>query len=118
MVAWVGGPPATDLSRLPRKELERRAVLSLATILSMKPAAIQRELVATFHHDWINDPFSRGVYSYSRVGGARACETLSRPVRDTIWFAGEAADRLGRTGTVHGAIDSGWRAAAGILRRR
>jgi monoamine oxidase len=118
MVAWVGGPPATELSRLPRTEIERRAVSSLATILSMKPAAIRRELVATFHHDWINDPFSRGVYSYSRVGGARACETLSRPVRDTIWFAGEAADRLGRTGTVHGAIDSGWRAAAGILRRR
>ncbi len=118
MAAWVGGPPATELSRLPRKELERRAVLSLATILSMKPAAIHRELVASFHHDWINDPFSRGAYSYSRVGGARACETLSRPVRDTIWFAGEAADRLGRTGTVHGAIDSGWRAATGILRRR
>jgi monoamine oxidase len=118
MVAWVGGPPATELSRLPRKELERRAVLSLATILSMKPVAISRQLVDTFHHDWINDPFSRGVYSYSRVGGARACETLSRPVRDTIWFAGEAADRLGRTGTVHGAIDSGWRAAAEILRRR
>jgi monoamine oxidase len=118
MVAWVGGPPATELSRLPRKEIERRAVLSLATILSMRPAAIRRELVATFHHDWINDPFSRGVYSYSRVGGARACETLSRPVHDTIWFAGEAADRLGRTGTVHGAIDSGWRAATGILRRR
>jgi monoamine oxidase len=118
MVAWVGGPPATELSRLPRKELERRAVLSLATILSMKPVAISRQLVGTFHHDWINDPFSRGVYSYSRVGGARACETLSRPVRDTIWFAGEAADRLGRTGTVHGAIDSGWRAAAEILRRR
>jgi len=118
MVAWVGGPPATQLSRLPRKEIERRAVSSLATILSTTPAAIRRELVATLYHDWINDPFSRGVYSYSRVGGARACETLSRPVRDTIWFAGEAADRLGRTGTVHGAIDSGWRAAAGILRRR
>jgi monoamine oxidase len=118
LVAWVGGPPASELSRLPLEELERRAISSLATILSMNPATVRRELVATFHHDWINDPFSRGVYSYSRVGGARACETLSRPVRDTIWFAGEAADRLGRTGTVHGAIDSGWRAAAEILRRR
>ena len=118
LVAWVGGPPATELSRLPLSELERHAVSSLATILSMKPATIRRQLVATFYHDWINDPFSRGVYSYSRVGGARACETLSRPVRDTIWFAGEAADRLGRTGTVHGAIDSGRRVAAGILRRQ
>jgi hypothetical protein len=54
----------------------------------MKPATVHREVVATFHHDWMNDPFSRGVYSYSRVGGARACETLSRPVRNTIWLAG------------------------------
>ena len=118
LVAWTGGPPAAELARLPFKEIERRAISSLATILSMKPATVRRELIATFHHDWINDPFSRGAYSYSRVGGADACVKLSRPVRDTIWFAGEAADRLGRTGTVHGAIDSGWRAADEILRRR
>jgi monoamine oxidase len=118
LVAWVGGPPASEMSRLSLKELERRAISSLASILSMTAAIVRRELVDTFYHDWINDPFSRGVYSYSRVGGATACEALSRPIRDTIWFAGEAADRLGRTGTVHGAIDSGWRAAAAILRRR
>jgi monoamine oxidase len=118
MVGWVGGPPAAEFSRLPRGELESLAIASIATVLGMKPAAIRREVAAVFYHDWINDPFSRGVYSYSRVGGATACETLSRPIRDTIWFAGEAADRLGRTGTVHGAIDSGWRAAAAILRRR
>jgi monoamine oxidase len=118
MIAWIGGPPATELSRLTLNELQQRAVASLSAILSMSPAAIRRELDAVFYHDWINDPFSRGVYSYSRVGGADACVKLSRPIRDTIWFAGEAADRLGRTGTVHGAIDSGWRAAGQILRRR
>lgn len=118
MVGWVGGPPAAEFSRLPRSELERLAIASIATVLGMKPAAVRREVAAVFYHDWINDPFSRGAYSYSRVGGATACETLSRPIRDTIWFAGEAADRLGRTGTVHGAIDSGWRAAAAILRKR
>ena len=105
------------MSRLPLPELERHALASLAVIFKMKAASLRRRLVATFHHDWINDPFSRGVYSYSRVGGANACITLSRAVRDTIWFAGEAADRLGRTGTVHGAIGSGWRAADEILRR-
>jgi monoamine oxidase len=117
LTAWRGGPVATEMSRLPIHELERRAVPSLAEILAMKPASLRRHLVTTFNHDWINDPFSRGVYSYSRVGGADACVTLSRPVHDTIWFAGEAADRLGRTGTVHGAIGSGWRAADEIIRR-
>ena len=117
LIAWRGGPVATEMSRLPMHELRRRAVASLAEIFAMKPAALRRRLVSTFNHDWINDPFSRGVYSYSRVGGDNACVMLSRPVHDTIWFVGEAADRLGRTGTVHGAIGSGWRAADEILRR-
>ena len=43
------------------KSSRRRAISSLATILEMKTATMRRELVATFHHDWINDPFSRGV---------------------------------------------------------
>ena len=117
LIAWRGGPVATEMSRLPVHELERQAIASLATIITMKPASLRRHVIATFYHDWINDPYSRGVYSYSRVGGANACVTLSRPARDTIWFAGEAADRLGRTGTVHGAIGSGWRTADEILRR-
>ena len=117
LVAWTGGPTATEMSGLTLGELEARAISSLAKIFGLKTATLKRELVATFHHDWINDPFTRGAYSYSRVGGADACVKLSRPVRDTIWFAGEAADRLGRTGTVHGAIDSGWRAAREIIER-
>ncbi len=117
LVAWAGGPAAVALSRLPVSELESKAASSLAAIFSMKPATVRREIAATFNHDWINDPFARGAYSYSRVGGDKACVELSRPVRNTIWLAGEAADRLGRTGTVHGAVDSGWRAAAEILRR-
>lgn len=111
LVAWVGGPRATELSRLPLADLEAHAVKSLATIFAMRPSGIRKRLAATFYHDWINDPFTRGVYSYSRVGGHRASVRLARPVHDTLWFAGEAADREGRTGTVHGAIASGWRAA-------
>jgi monoamine oxidase len=77
----------------------------------MRASSIRDRLCATYYHDWINDPFARGAYSYSRVGGHRASVRLAKPVQDTIWFAGEAADREGRTGTVHGAIASGWRAA-------
>jgi uncharacterized protein with NAD-binding domain and iron-sulfur cluster len=32
-----------------------------------------------------------------------------------LFFAGEAADAEGRTGTVHGAIGTGYRAAASVL---
>jgi monoamine oxidase len=50
------------------------------------------------------------------VGGAAAPGLLARPLGGTLFFAGEAADREGRTGTVHGAIATGRRAAREVLR--
>ena len=62
-------------------------------------------------HDWDADPHARGAYSYARVGGSQAAKTLARPVEGTLFFAGEATDTEGRTGTVEGALATGLRAA-------
>jgi monoamine oxidase len=67
-------------------------------------------------HDWVDDPFSRGAYSYPLVGGSDAAKILARPIQGTLFFAGEAMDSEMRSGTVHGAIGSGRRAARGVLR--
>jgi monoamine oxidase len=50
------------------------------------------------------------------VGGSDAARALSRPIDGTLFFAGEATDTEMRTGTVHGAIGSGRRAARSVLR--
>jgi monoamine oxidase len=71
---------------------------------------------AAWTHDWQHDSFSRGAYSYQAVGGSDAPTALARPVRGTLFFAGEACDVEGRTGTVHGAIASGRRAAEEVER--
>lgn len=44
-------------------------------------------------HDWQVDPFARGGYSYVKVGGQGARETLATPLEDTLYFAGEATRR-------------------------
>jgi monoamine oxidase len=116
LTAWCGGPPAMALAQRSDAELTAAAIESLAALFVMKPASIRERLRATFYHDWIHDPFARGAYSYAGVGGHRVPSRLARPVQETIWIAGEAADHEGRTGTVHGAIASGWRAADEILR--
>jgi monoamine oxidase len=67
-------------------------------------------------HDWDNDVFARGAYSYSLVGGSNAAAQFARGVEGTLWFAGEAADAEGRNGTVNGAVGSG-RAAAKAIRK-
>jgi uncharacterized protein with NAD-binding domain and iron-sulfur cluster len=43
---------------------------------------------------------------------------LASPVANTLFFAGEAAEVEGHSGTVHGAIRSGRRAAECILSSR
>ncbi|HEX3865193.1 MAG TPA: NAD(P)/FAD-dependent oxidoreductase, partial [Gemmatimonadaceae bacterium] len=63
LVAWRGGPGALELARLSSAELEARAVASLAEVFSMTPRAVRGQVGSTLHHDWINDPFSRGVYA-------------------------------------------------------
>src|SRR5262249_2380275 len=67
------------------------------------------ELEAAYVHDWLSDPFSRGAYSYVTAGAQSARRELAAPIRDTLFFAGEATDPEG--GTVTGALHRGERAA-------
>ncbi|MGA9470816.1 MAG: NAD(P)/FAD-dependent oxidoreductase [Terriglobales bacterium] len=89
---------------------------SLGRLLQASPALLREEFEAAYFHDWQNDPFSRGAYSYGKVGAVEAQQVLGAPLENTLFFAGEATDVSGNNGTVHGAIASGQRAAAEILR--
>jgi len=115
LIGWAGGPAAIALATYPGR-FASRAVRSLADVFGVTTRLIERHLVRTFAHDWTHDLFSRGAYSYPLVGGSDAAAALARPVGGTLFFAGEATDAEGRNGTVHGAIASGWRAAAQVRR--
>ncbi len=67
-------------------------------------------------HDWQNDPYARGGYSFVTVGGDDARKQLAAPLEDTLFFAGEATDTEGEATTVAGALQSGIRAAREVLR--
>jgi monoamine oxidase len=116
VVAWRGGPGARRLSQLPAGELEARALSAVARQLRISRQRMHQLVEAVWTHDWEHDAFARGVYSYSMVNGAHAPAALARPMRGTLFFAGEASDTEGGTGTVDGAIASGRRAAAQVLR--
>jgi monoamine oxidase len=116
LVGWMGGPLAWQMSALSDDEIVSRATTSLSTVLGTTRATVARRVRDYFTHNWMADPFSRGAYSYVTVGGSSAGTVLARPVRDTLFFAGEHAS-AGRNGTVDGAIASGRRAADQIVRR-
>jgi monoamine oxidase len=103
LIAWAGGPKA---QRISPKETLGAIEASLKSIFPRIP-----DPDAVYLHDWRRDPFARGAYSYVRVNGAGAREALQRPLVDTLFFAGEATNLEGESGTVSGALQSGLRAA-------
>jgi len=84
--------------------------------LPSRPAGWANALTLSIYHNWSNDPFARGAYSYPKVGGLEAARALAEPVGDTIFFAGEATDFQGASGTVHAALKSGTTTARKITR--
>ena len=141
LVGWTGGPNAEKLAArarrlaesglddeqhgesgardeqiasLDRGEILNVAIRSLQQIFGISESKLRELLVASYTHDWHSDPFARGAYAYLPVNGLEAQQALARPVDETLFFAGEATS-VGHIGTVHGAIESGQRAAREVL---
>ena len=115
LTAWMGGPQAEALASLTSDELADRALRVLARACAIPRARLGGMLAGVWYHDWHNDPFSRGSYSYGVVGGIDAPRVIAQPIGKTLFLAGEATDPDGRGGAVHAAIASGQRAAAAVL---
>ena len=115
ITGWAAFRPAERLSGQDSSFVIQRSLEALEHQLSLNPRTVENLLESAFFHDWQSDPFSRGAYSYGKVGcdGAQRC--LSGALENTLFFAGEAVDVSGNNGTVHGAIASGYRAADQIL---
>jgi monoamine oxidase len=110
LTAWAGGPKAERLTGRSSAALVRDALASVAAVFGARAA----ELVCAYVHDWAQDPYARGGYSYVLAGGEGARAALAAPLRGTLYFAGEATD-ADEAGTVAGALRSGVRAARQIL---
>ncbi len=115
LTAWAGGPRAAAMAGLPHETRLGHALDALAAVTGETRATIAALLERADEHDWSADPFARGAYAYPRVGGALAARTLAAPVGDTLFFAGEATHTGTACGTVHGAIETGYRAADELL---
>ena len=109
---WVGGPSAAKLSGLADSAIADRALRVLQRVLRQK---VERRLQAWYLHNWQTDSLAGGAYSYVGVGGQLAQRRLAQPVGDTLFFAGEATETAGHHATVHGALNSGDRAAAEVI---
>ena len=115
IAAWCAGPSAARLAGLNESQLIVRALDRLTALFGDR-SKIMSQLRGAHVHDWQADPFACGAYSYVTVGGSRARAALARPVQDTLYFAGDAADTSCEAATVAGALQSGEAAAQQLLR--
>lgn len=115
LTGWAGGPKADALAHYSRSELERLALEICGRIFPVEAASARAELVTAHSHNWVNDPHTRGAYSYIPVNGLDLPKLLAAPIHDTLFFAGEATIGNAQTGTVFGAFESGLRAAREIM---
>jgi monoamine oxidase len=121
ITGWAPFRSAEKLSELGPSKMVEQSLRTLSRLLAVGMRDLEGWLEDAYFHDWQADPFSRGAYSYARVGADGAQKALAAPVKDTLFFAGEATDTSSNNGTVHGAIASGYRAAqeiAAVRQRR
>jgi monoamine oxidase len=114
LTGWAPFHCASRLSGQSESFVIEHSIATLHRLLGVSVQELEGLLEHAYFHDWQTDPFSRGAYSYGKVGGYQAPQALALPVDDTLFFAGEATDVNGLNGTVHAAIASGRRAALEI----
>lgn len=79
-------------------------------------AEIRQSVKRAYTTLWNSEPFVLGAISAAAPGGQSARTALTEPIRDRIWFAGEAVNET-QWGTVGGAWQSGERAAEAAMRK-
>lgn len=111
LTGWLGGPSAKQATALSENVLLDRALGSLANVFQLEKRALATLLLQHKIVCWGNRPFIGGGYSYNIIGSDGAKRILNLPIKNTIYFAGEACHSGPLQGTVEAALASGKRVA-------
>jgi monoamine oxidase len=106
LTIYTGGSTARRLNELGATKAVSAVLADLTRIFKL---SAEPELEAARFLDWSAEPTIRMGYSFVRPGGAGARDRLASPTPPLFW-AGEATNAV-RPATVHGALESGVRAA-------
>ncbi|MGC1244558.1 MAG: NAD(P)/FAD-dependent oxidoreductase [Chryseosolibacter sp.] len=106
LTGWLGGPSTHHLHH-DAGELYEKAIASLQYIFNCDASDIREQIRQWHIADWVKDPYAHGAYAYPTVRGSAAGACIVQPVRNTLYFAGEAFYHGPAMGTVEAALVSG-----------
>lgn len=115
LTGWAGGARAEKLNERGTDSIVATAIEALARIFKTEKSFVEKEIDNVFTYDWQADEFALGSYSYILKNGLDAPKILAQSVENTLFFAGEATNYGGHWATVHGALETGQRAAQEII---
>lgn len=107
LTAFLMGSDAEYMSSLGQGAVSK-AVEELDTIFGAGVAS--GSLIDSVIQDWSKEPFIRGAYSYPNPGSEPLRAILAQTINKKIYFAGEATHYDGHFATVHGAMETAYRA--------
>jgi monoamine oxidase len=112
---FLAGGMARSLAGKPEAEALDAVLKDLEAMTRI--ADLRSHLLRARFVDWSSDPDIRGGYTFPKIGGGLAQRRiLAEPLDGVLFFAGEATHYAGEYATVHGALDSGERAAHEVVR--
>jgi monoamine oxidase len=109
----IGGAFARDLAR---DGEEAMVAFALDWVASLFGDEAKQKVKRTHATQWGKEPWVLGGFSAAAPGGQPGRRVLMEPVRDRLFFAGEAVHET-QWGTVGGAWESGELAATALIRR-
>lgn len=115
MCAYITAERARILDQMPAEEALNVGLTELAQLLNVPKALLEKHCILQKRISWANDPFARGGYALVPPHAEEARVELAKPEGNTLFFAGEATCYDTNPQTVHGALESGWRAAKQVM---
>jgi monoamine oxidase len=112
LTAYVTGDNASNLSSL-GKGAVREVLTDLDRLYGKNIAS--KSLTDSFIMDWKKEPYIKGCYSYPILNEGNARELLANSIQEKIYFAGEAANTEGHSGTIQGALESAATAVKSLM---
>jgi lysine-specific histone demethylase 1B len=113
LLAFVMGDQAANLHALGSDEAITNALLAeLDQIYNGQASA---NFISSSVHDYTAKPFIKGAYGFSTIGMGNAREIAAQSIENKLFFAGEAMNINGHHQTVHGAIESGYKAVIDLF---
>lgn len=113
MLAFIMGDQAANLHALGSDIAITNALLEELDIIYNGQAS--SSFISSSVYDYTAKPFIKGAYGYSTIGMGDARKIAAEPINQKIYFAGEAMNTNGHHQTVHGAVESAYKAVIDIL---